>query len=143
MTMGCAEVISKPIAAGVMRARLPASAKNGKTRSRGSGTVCLARSTPEPALVMSRVIESIIDDTWTEGYPHRMERASEEPRYPVRMVIKRTGLTADLLRAWERRYGVVKPQRSEGGQRLYSEDDIVRLGMLKRATVAGHSIGEV
>ena len=59
------------------------------------------------------------------------------------MVIKRTGLTADLLRAWERRYGVVQPQRSSGGQRLYSEDDIVRLGLLHRATTAGHSIGEV
>ena len=72
-----------------------------------------------------------------------MQRASGEPRYPVRMVMKRTGLTADLLRAWERRYGVVQPQRSAGGQRLYSEDDIVRLGLLKRATAAGHSIGEI
>lgn len=59
------------------------------------------------------------------------------------MVIKRTGLTADLLRAWERRYGAVKPQRSAGGQRLYSDDDIDRLGLLRRATAAGHSIGEV
>ena len=57
--------------------------------------------------------------------------------------MKRTGLTADLLRAWERRYSVVQPQRSAGGQRLYSEDDIVRLGLLKRATAAGHSIGEI
>ncbi len=57
--------------------------------------------------------------------------------------MKRTGLTADLLRAWERRYGVVQPQRSSGGQRLYSEDDIVRLGLLRRATSAGHAIGEI
>lgn len=59
------------------------------------------------------------------------------------MVIKRTGLTADLLRAWERRYGAVHPQRSAGGQRLYSDDDIDRLSLLRRATAAGHSIGEV
>ena len=64
-------------------------------------------------------------------------------RYPVRAVIARTGLTADVLRAWERRYGAVRPQRSGGGQRLYSEEDVNRLTLLRRATLAGHSIAEV
>ena len=67
----------------------------------------------------------------------------EESRYPVRIVIARTGLTADVLRAWERRYGAVRPQRSEGRQRLYSEEDVHRLTLLRRATLAGHSIAEV
>jgi len=65
------------------------------------------------------------------------------PRYPVRVVIARTGLTADVLRAWERRYGAVRPQRSGGRQRLYSEEDVTRLTLLRRATLAGHSIAEV
>jgi methanogenic corrinoid protein MtbC1 len=69
--------------------------------------------------------------------------ANGEPRYPVRVVISRTGLTADLLRAWERRYGAVRPKRSAGKQRLYSEDDVERLILLRRATLAGHSVGEI
>src|SRR4029078_4928234 len=65
------------------------------------------------------------------------------PRYPVRVVIARTGLTADVLRAGERRSGAVRPQRSGGRQRLYSEEDVTRLTLLRRATLAGHSIAEV
>jgi DNA-binding transcriptional MerR regulator/methylmalonyl-CoA mutase cobalamin-binding subunit len=61
----------------------------------------------------------------------------------MRVVTRRTGLSADLLRAWERRYEVVKPSRSEGGRRLYSDTDIERLRLLYRATLAGRSIGQV
>jgi methanogenic corrinoid protein MtbC1 len=57
--------------------------------------------------------------------------------------MRRTGLGADLLRAWERRYGAVVPTRSAGGQRLYSEADIARLQLLRRATESGHAIGQV
>jgi DNA-binding transcriptional MerR regulator/methanogenic corrinoid protein MtbC1 len=61
----------------------------------------------------------------------------------MRVVTRRTGLSADLLRAWERRHEVVKPARSEGGRRLYSDADIERLRLLYRATLAGRSIGQV
>ena len=71
------------------------------------------------------------------------EPVSGETRYPLRAVIRRTGLSADVLRAWERRYGAVRPVRSTGGQRLYSADDLERLSLLQRATAAGHSIGEI
>ena len=71
------------------------------------------------------------------------ELEREGPRYPVRAVMRRTGLRADVLRAWERRYGAVRPIRSPGGQRLYSADDLERLALLQRATAAGHSIGEI
>jgi DNA-binding transcriptional MerR regulator len=66
-----------------------------------------------------------------------------QPRYPVRLVARRTGLTPHVLRAWERRYGVVVPARSEGGQRLYSDADIRRLELLRRLTDAGHSIARL
>jgi DNA-binding transcriptional MerR regulator len=72
-----------------------------------------------------------------------MARRANEARLPVRAVIKRTGLSADVLRAWERRYGAVKPARTAGGQRLYSESDVERLTLLRRAATAGHSIAEV
>jgi DNA-binding transcriptional MerR regulator/methylmalonyl-CoA mutase cobalamin-binding subunit len=68
---------------------------------------------------------------------------SRDARYPLRAVIRRTGLTADVIRAWERRYGAVSPGRSDGGQRLYSESDVMRLALLKKATSDGHSIGEI
>lgn len=63
--------------------------------------------------------------------------------HTMRVVTQKTGLTPDLLRAWERRYHVVRPRRSAGGQRLYSDDDIVRLGQLHRAVLAGRTIGQV
>jgi DNA-binding transcriptional MerR regulator/methylmalonyl-CoA mutase cobalamin-binding subunit len=65
------------------------------------------------------------------------------PRYPVRLVALRTGLTAHVLRAWERRYGVVSPTRSSGGQRLYSDLDIERLRRLRRLTDRGHAISRI
>ena len=65
------------------------------------------------------------------------------PRYPVRLVAIRTGLTPHLLRAWERRYQVVTPTRSEGGQRLYSDLDVERLRLLRRLTDRGHAIGRI
>lgn len=67
----------------------------------------------------------------------------QTPRYPVRLVALRTGLTPHVLRAWERRYGVVMPTRSEGGQRLYSDLDIERLRRLRRLTDRGHAIGRI
>ena len=69
--------------------------------------------------------------------------AATRPQYPIGTVARRTGLSAHLLRAWERRYGVVEPVRSEGGARLYSLADIRRLHLLRRAVDAGHAIGRV
>lgn len=64
-------------------------------------------------------------------------------RHPIRVVSDRTGISPTLLRAWERRYGVVEPKRSEGRQRLYSDDQVERLLLLRRAVDAGRSIGSV
>jgi DNA-binding transcriptional MerR regulator len=47
------------------------------------------------------------------------------------------------LRIWERRYGVVAPPKSESGQRLYSEDDVRRLSLLKGLVLRGHPIGTI
>jgi MerR family transcriptional regulator, light-induced transcriptional regulator len=71
------------------------------------------------------------------------DRMADLTRYPLRAVIRRTGLSADVLRAWERRYGAVHPERSAGGQRLYTDEDVQRLLLLQRATAAGHSISEI
>lgn len=65
------------------------------------------------------------------------------PRHPIRVVAQRTGLTTATLRAWERRYAVVHPHRSEGGQRLYSDQDVERLLRLRLLSEAGRPIGLV
>lgn len=66
-----------------------------------------------------------------------------EPRHPIQVVTRRTGLSADVLRAWERRYGAVTPSRTDSRRRLYSDSDIERLLLLKAATDAGRAIGQV
>lgn len=68
---------------------------------------------------------------------------SEEPRHPINYVARRCGLTTHAIRVWERRHGAVKPVRTDKNRRLYSDQDIERLGLLKRITDAGHSIGQI
>jgi methanogenic corrinoid protein MtbC1 len=63
--------------------------------------------------------------------------------YPMRVVSRLTGLTADTIRVWERRYQAVKPDRTNGNKRRYSGGHVRRLVLLRRATELGHSIGQV
>jgi DNA-binding transcriptional MerR regulator/methylmalonyl-CoA mutase cobalamin-binding subunit len=63
--------------------------------------------------------------------------------HPIQVVARRTGLSADVIRIWERRYGAVSPMRSRTNRRLYSDADIERLLLLKRATEGGRRIGDV
>src|SRR3954469_3779400 len=69
--------------------------------------------------------------------------SSSEPRHPIGVVARRTGLKPDLIRAWERRYGAVEPGRSETRRRFYSDDDIERLLLLRRAVNPGRGISQV
>ena len=50
--------------------------------------------------------------------------ASQTPAYNLKVVLKETGIAADTLRAWERRYGIPRPERTPGGHRLYSQRDV-------------------
>jgi DNA-binding transcriptional MerR regulator len=68
---------------------------------------------------------------------------STAPKYRIGTVSRLTGLSADVVRVWERRYGAIKPQRSDGGSRLYSDADIARLRRLRQAVELGHAIGQV
>ena len=62
--------------------------------------------------------------------------------YPIRAVSKMTGISIDALRAWERRYQAVVPNRTTRG-RLYDASQVHRLTLLRDATRGGHSIGGV
>lgn len=63
--------------------------------------------------------------------------------HPMSVVTRRTGLSADLIRAWERRYRAVQPSRTGGNRRLYSESEMQRLILLRDALRAGWQIGQV
>jgi len=65
-----------------------------------------------------------------------------EPQYPIRAVAKLTGLSIDTLRAWERRYSAVVPERSDRG-RQYSQGQIERLSLLRTLVERGHAIGQI
>jgi len=85
------------------------------------------------------------------GYPNKGEgsdlTAETEPdqvaRHPIGVVSRRTGIPQILLRAWERRYAAIVPQRSPTGRRLYTDLDIRRLGLMKHAVDAGRRISDV
>ncbi len=68
---------------------------------------------------------------------------SSEATYRIGAVSRLTGIPADTLRVWERRYGVVEPGRAEGRFRLYTRDDISRLALIKQLVDAGNAIGSV
>ena len=65
---------------------------------------------------------------------------STTPAFNLKVVLKETGIAADTLRAWERRYGLPKPQRSAGGHRLYSQRDIETIKWLIERQSEGLSI---
>ena len=68
---------------------------------------------------------------------------SDEGVYPIREVSRLTGVNAVTLRAWQRRYGLVQPARTEKGHRLYSEADIRQIGEILSWLERGVSIGQV
>ena len=63
--------------------------------------------------------------------------------YKIGAVAKLTGISTDSIRAWERRYGVVEPNRGENNNRYYTEEHIGRLISVKRLVDAGQAIGTV
>ncbi len=71
----------------------------------------------------------------------KFHELSDKPMYNAKAVTLQTGLTPATLRAWERRYGVLLPDRTSGGHRLYSDRDVASLKWLKQQTEQGLSIG--
>jgi DNA-binding transcriptional MerR regulator len=69
-----------------------------------------------------------------------MASSHHTPTFNLKAVVQETGLKPDTLRAWERRYGLPQPQRSEGGHRLYSQRDIDLLKWLVERQQEGLSI---
>ena len=66
-----------------------------------------------------------------------------DSHHAIKVVARRTGLSAHVIRIWEKRYGAVAPKRTATNRRLYSEEQIERLNLLRDITQAGHSIGHI
>lgn len=72
-----------------------------------------------------------------------MQLASEVPRCPINVAARRSGLSAHVIRAWERRYSAITPDRTSKARRLYSDWEVRRLVLLRQAVELGHRIGEI
>ncbi|MEI8026949.1 MAG: MerR family transcriptional regulator [Pseudomonadota bacterium] len=63
--------------------------------------------------------------------------------YNIKSFCNLAGINEHTLRAWERRYGVVDPNRSLTNRRLYSEDDLDRVRLIVTLVERGHGISQV
>jgi MerR family transcriptional regulator, light-induced transcriptional regulator len=72
--------------------------------------------------------------------PPALAQLSTAPVFNTKAVARETSVPADTFRAWERRYGMPRPQRTPGGHRLYSERDIAIIRWLRDRTDEGVNI---
>ncbi|EJA3104973.1 MerR family transcriptional regulator [Vibrio vulnificus] len=71
------------------------------------------------------------------------EENAVEKWYAIREVSEITGVKPVTLRAWQRRYNLVQPERTEKGHRLYSEDNIEMIREIQGWLAKGIAIGKV
>jgi DNA-binding transcriptional MerR regulator len=62
-------------------------------------------------------------------------------KYNIQIVSQITGISAHTLRAWEKRYQIIEPDRNDTGRRLYSQSEIEKLQVIKSLIEAGQTIG--
>ena len=67
---------------------------------------------------------------------------SDGPRLRIGELSRRVGVSPELLRAWETRYGLLRPERTAGGLRLFSEEDERRVRLMRKHIAAGLSASE-
>src|SRR5579859_4468613 len=67
---------------------------------------------------------------------------ADVPLFNTKAVVQQTGIAAPTLRAWERRYTILSPQRAQNDYRLYSERDIALIRWFKERVDAGMSISQ-
>lgn len=63
--------------------------------------------------------------------------------FPIREVSRMTGINPVTLRAWERRYGLIEPKRTESGHRLYTRDDIQTVSRILEWIERGVAVSKV
>ena len=68
--------------------------------------------------------------------------SNQDAGLAIGSLARRTGVPVDTLRAWERRYGVLRPTRTEGGQRRYGNEDVERVLWLAARVAEGQRISD-
>ena len=68
---------------------------------------------------------------------------SDQQTYGIGAVARLTGLSDHTIRVWERRYEAIVAQRAANGRRVYTPEDVEKLGLLKALTDRGLSIGRI
>lgn len=77
-----------------------------------------------------------------ETLAQALARSRVAPDYTMGAVSKQTGVPADTIRSWERRYGFPVPHRTDSNRRQYSERDIIAVAWLRDQSAAGQGISE-
>lgn len=72
-----------------------------------------------------------------------MNALANDPRFPIRELVQRTGVNASTLRAWESRHGLLQPERTPSGHRLYRQADVLRVKRLRNLFAQGLSLAEI
>ncbi|MGZ8273346.1 MAG: MerR family transcriptional regulator [Burkholderiaceae bacterium] len=72
-----------------------------------------------------------------------ISRPTSAPDLPIAAVERDTGLSKDTLRVWERRYGFPQPLRDANGERVYPQDQVDKLRLIKRLMDQGHRPGKI
>jgi DNA-binding transcriptional MerR regulator len=97
----------------------------------------IVESLPHTQPLCQGSVEELVQNLYSEGMVGDFQG-------PLRIgeLSQRTGISPELLRAWERRYGLLKPQRSPGGFRLYSAEDEARVHRMKAHLAGGVAAAE-
>lgn len=74
--------------------------------------------------------------------PPALDSYSDMPLFNTKAVVRQTGVPAPTLRAWERRYGILMPQRGQNDYRLYSERDMATISWLRERVDSGLTISQ-
>jgi methanogenic corrinoid protein MtbC1 len=75
--------------------------------------------------------------------PKKPSKKKPVKNFSMKAASIRSKLSPHVIRVWERRYQAVTPDRTDTQRRLYSEEDVERLILLRKATEVGHRIGQI
>ncbi|MDD0995833.1 MerR family transcriptional regulator [Pseudomonas sp. TNT2022 ID1044] len=88
-------------------------------------------------------MKELLDSSASEDLGADFKKALDEGWLPIREVARMTGVNAVTLRAWERRYGLIVPQRTPKGHRLFSGDHVQRIQTILTWLNRGVAVSQV
>jgi DNA-binding transcriptional MerR regulator len=88
-------------------------------------------------------MKKALDTSAREDLGDDLDKALDEGWLPIREVSRLTGVNAVTLRAWERRYGLIVPQRTPKGHRLFSADHVQRIQAILTWLNRGVAVSQV